>query len=523
MRNPSPSVKLARVAAFSLLAACAAQAELKLPALFGDHMVLQSGQPVACWGWANPGEKIRVAFTDPAGKQLAQAQAVAANGEGRWSLQLPPLPQGSVGKLTIQTDHGETKTIDDVLPGEVWLASGQSNMTRKVGTADFPKEVAVLARTEAAEARGSIRFFTVVQGGADAPRNETPGKWVVVTPETVVNCSAVAWNFAAKLNRDLKAPVGIILSGYGGTPVESWVPEEALDATLASMPVWKRHANLLASYPEAKAKYDQTFAAWEATNPTPELQKQNAETKPRAPYCETDSRAPVRLFNGMIYGLAPYTLQGVLWYQGEENSSRSQEYGELIQALIKSWRGFWGTELPFYYVELANTHKPQQKPSEDGWGFIREAQQAALKLPKTAVATAVDLGNGEIHPWNKKPVGERLAAIALSDVYGKAIPSRSPQFTSFEIQGSVIRVKFDHAEGLRARGDGSVAGFAITGNGTDWKWADAKIVGESVEVSSKEIPSPTAVRYGWASNPVLSLENQYGLPLRPFRTDSIPR
>jgi sialate O-acetylesterase len=207
-------------------------------------------------------------------------------------------------------------------------------------------------------------------------------------------------------------------------------------------------------------------------------------------------------------------------YQGEENSGRPQEYAPLIRGLITSWRARWGVEWPFYYVELANTRSPQTKPSEGGWALIREAQGAALALPKTGVVTAVDLGDGKIHPWNKKAVGERLVALAMADVHGRVSAEvRSPEYVSHVIEGALVRLQFDHAGGLRVRGDQGIRGFAIAGSDGMWRWADAKIMGEQIEVSSPEVAVPVAVRYGWASNPVLSIENEAGLPLRPFRTD----
>ena len=508
------------IALATVILAFNARAALQMPSIFSDHMVLQSGKPAACWGWADAGARVKVSVTDSGGKCLGEVKSLAGESEGRWEVRLPILPAMAAAKLSISTDRGDQKAIADILVGEVWLASGQSNMTRSVGNADFPKEVMEVARQEAAAINGSIRIFTVAQTGSDTPQRDVAGKWIVVTPETVDRCSAIAWNFAHALNGALKTPVGMVVSGFGGTPVESWIPLDGLNATEASALVWKRHRELLAKLPEEKAKYDVRLAEWEAANPTPEMRAKNAGQRPGLPYSETDSRAPVRLFNAMIYGLAPFQVQGVLWYQGEENSSRPQEYPELIQALITSWRKRWGSELPFFYVELSTVRPVQQKPSEGGWAFIREAQQAALKQPHTAVVTAVDVGNGQVHPWNKKPIGERLAAVALSDVYGKNIPSRSPEFASCTISDRSVRLKFKHADGLRTRGDGPVAGFAISENGTEWKWAQARIVGDEIEVSHSDVASPVAVRYGWADNPVLSVENQYGLPLRPFRTDA---
>lgn len=489
----------------------------RLPAVFGEHMVVQADRPTPCWGWAAPRANVQIAFVADHGSARGEVRATADE-KGRWRAVLPALPAGARGELRVKDASGET-VVRDVLAGEVWLGSGQSNMTYRIGAPDFPPRVLETARGEAAGVADQLRFFTVIQEGADAPQDDLRGKWVVVSPATVENCSAVAWNFALALHRELKTPVGMIVSGHGGTPVESWLSREALDATSSADAVWKRHAELVARFPEEQKTYLAQLADWEAKNPTPESKKQNAGAKPREPYSPTSSRAPTRLFNRMIHGLAPYALQGVIWYQGEENSGRPAEYAPLIQALVRSWRKQWNAELPFYYVELANARAPQSKPSEGGWALIREAQAAALALPKTGVATAVDVSDGTIHPWNKKPVGERLAALALADVYGRPREARGPEYESHVASGGKVLVRLRHAAGLRVRGDGEPAGFAIRGGDGEWRWANARVVDGGVEVWNPEVTQPVAVRYGWASNPVLSLENAAGLPLRPFRTD----
>lgn len=497
-----------------VILACTSLAKLtaapRMPSLFSDHMAIQAGRPVACWGWSTPGAGIDIVFKDAVTAKQTRTHATA-DASGRWQTALPPLSAGERGTLGFSDATGTT-VIQDVIVAEVWLASGQSNMTRVVGTPDFPAHVAETARAEAAATGDGIRFFTVIQEGSDSPTDDVRGKWVVVTPETVAKCSAIGWNFARKLHAELKSPVGIILSGYGGTPVESWLPREALDATPHAAAVWKRHDERFATYTQAINTYRLAVADWEK-------QGKPAGTTPPKPDPAPEREAPVRLYNRMIHGLVPYSLQGILWYQGENNSSRSAEYLGLIRALVTSWRGLWGSELPFYYVELANVRKPQTRPSEGGWALIREAQSSVLALPKTGVATAVDVSDGDIHPWNKKPVGERLAGLALHDVYGRPGDPRSPEYASHTVSGGKILLTFNHADNLRVRGAGDIAGFALRGADNTWRWAQGRIIGNQIEVWSAEIPAPVAVRYGWADNPVLSIENQDGLPLRPFRTD----
>lgn len=498
-----------------ILLACGSSGEVaaapRLPSLFSDHMALQAGRPVPCWGWSTPGTTVDIVFKDAATAKETSVHAVT-NTSGRWQTTLPALPPRARGALHI-SDASGTKVIKDVIAAEVWLASGQSNMTRVISAPDFPTHVAETARAEAADTGDDMRFFTVIQEGAEEPTDDVRGKWIVVTPETVTKCSAVAWNFALSLHDELKSPVGIILSGYGGTPVESWLPREALDATPHATEIWKRHQKRFSQYTQEMDAYQKSMAEWER------LGKPAAST-PAKPDPSPAREAPVHLYNRMIHGLVPYALQGVIWYQGEQNSSRSDEYPALIRAMVASWRTLWGSELPFYYVELANTKAPQTKPSEGGWALIREAQAAVLSLPKTGVATAVDVSDGTIHPWNKKPVGERLAGLALHDVYGQAGDPRSPEYSSHVITDGKVRLSFDHAGKLRVRDGDTVAGFAIRGSDKLWHWAQGRIIDNQIEVWSPDVPAPVAVRYGWASNPVLSIENQKRLPLRPFRTDT---
>lgn len=496
-----------------------AVAQLRLPVLFGDHMVLQADREVAVWGRAAEGDSIKVAFLDQAGAVKAEAAATAEK-DGNWLVKLPPLQAGTAGTLRIQNGKGEEKTVQDVLVGEVWLGSGQSNMGFKVAAAGEMEA----ARVEAAQSSGQIRYFQVDQkSNPTEPLAEVTGTWQVVTAENVGQMSAVSWYFARKLQAELHTPVGMIVSAWGGTPVEAWMSRQMLDATSAAPAVWRRHEELLAELtPEKVEKWKAEMDAWEKANPTPALQRANERNKPKPLYSVTHKKVPVALYNGMIHGLIPYALQGVIWYQGEDNAGRFQIYGELIQAMVKGWRKAWGTELSFYYVELAGYQAAQKKPSEGGWALIREAQAAVLELPKTGVATAVDLGlEKDIHPPFKRPVGERLAGMALQDVYGRDLDARSPQYAGLSVEGAKVRVKLDHAKGLRStREDGKVQGFAIREANGEWKWADGVIENNEVVLWNAQVAWPEAVRYGWASFPVLALVNAADLPLRPFRTDS---
>jgi sialate O-acetylesterase len=504
-----------------LISSLTARADLTLPPLFSDHMVLQSGKASAIWGRGNASAGVRVRFCDETGAVRSEAAASVA-ADGKWALKLPPLPAGTAGFLEIRS-ASETKKIEDVLVGEVWLGSGQSNMEYRTAASNVPEKIAGIAREEAAAATPQIRFFVVEKkAGQPKPLEEVGGRWTIITPGNVGGVSAVSWYFAQALHEKLEVPVGMIVSCWGGTPVEAWMSREMLDGTKASKEIWERHEKLIASYtPEKVQKLRDEMAAWQKANPTPELQRKNAKAKPKYPYWAESSRVPVRLYNGMLHGLIPYTLQGVIWYQGEANASRPGIYGELIRAMVNGWRKAWGEELPFYYVELAGHKKPQGEPSEGGLAVIREAQAEVLQLPKTGVATAVDLGlSDDIHPPYKKEVGQRLAGLALSEVHGLNVPAKSPSYRSSKVEGDKIRLSFDDASGLRSRDGGEVKGFAITDGEGQWKWAQAEVEGEEVIVWSEGVSQPSAVRYGWANFPVLSLVNAAGLPLRPFRTDT---
>jgi sialate O-acetylesterase len=519
-----PAPLLAFAAALALTAAPAI-AGLRLPSIISDHMMLNADHPAAFWGWADPSAKVTVAFRGAAGKNT---EATAkADESGRWSLDLPALPPDMPGAVEIKTDKGETKDIADVITGHVWLAGGQSNMTYHVDTGNVPRPVVEQAKRDADALRGAVRYFLVTKYGADSPQDDVPGEWFDASADTVGRCSAVAWYFAVKLHENLQQPTAVICSSVGGTPVEAWIPKWAFDNMAVAGAIWKRHKEALATYsPQAEEKFKTDYAAWQAANPGA-LQIQNAQTRPREPYGPESKSIPIRLYNGMIHGLEPYTLDGIIWYQADGNAGFPGEYPELIKTLIQSWRKEWAAELPFYYVEMNNMWEPQDKPVENdrNLGPIREEQQAALELPKTGVVTAIDLGDATSitnpHFPNKQPVGDRLANLVSENVYGKDLGEvHSPEFKNYAVDGNTIRIHLKYAGGLRVRGGGPLKGFAIRGSAEDWVWADAKINGQDIIVSSPQVSQPKAVRYAWAANPVISVENGAGLPLRPFRTDT---
>jgi len=496
--------------------------ELKMPAIFSDNLVLQAGKDTPVFGWAAPGASVEVKFTARGKSVSAKA---TADKDGKWLARMPELPAGLEGTLTVKSGK-DTLTFSDALIGEVWLCGGQSNMAWTIGAGTMSEEIKQTARDEADKVDGKVRMFRVRRVGADEPQDDVQmeaGKWEVVTPENVKNCTAVGWNFAVRVNKEAGLPVGLINSNWGGTVVEAWLPKEVIDSTSVADSVWQRHEQMLEGWEEKMDVYNEQIKEFNETYKTNSERLANRRLQPRKPYSPTDRNAPCRLYNAMMHGLGNYGMRGMLWYQGEANAGwpRVNEYGELMKALVNSYRARINPQLYFYYVELANFTKPQADPVQlRSWAYVREQQAAVLELPGTGVATAIDVGEADdIHPTDKKTVGNRLAGMALNDIYGKKSLCRSPQYASHKISGDKVIITFDNADGLRERA-GKEKSFAIRGADGNWVWADkVKISGNAIEVSAQAIKDPAAVRYAWASNPETALENKEGLPLLPFRTD----
>jgi sialate O-acetylesterase len=522
--------------AFLLLFASTADAEIRLPAVIGDHAMFQADTSVAIWGWAAPSEAVKVSFvpTPGAAHSAPQSFVATADTHGKWSGKLPALSSGTAGQLRITASGEPDKTVNDILVGEVWLASGQSNMEYDLAASGrmdptIPGEAAEVAQNvltaqgEADTAMPPIRYFHVAAKRAQQPLDDVKGEWVLIDSKHVPRVSAVAWNFAVTLQNKLHVPVAIIVSSVGNTPVETWMSRETLSATSVGAGVYERSRQDLASSPPEKiAQYMAALKAWRAANPTPELQSQNRSSRPVAPpNPSADNYVPNQYYDGMIFGLEPYTLRGVIWYQGTGNMAHATEYAEMFTALIQEWRREWNSpQLPFYFVEESGYGAKQNKPVEpNGVSIIREQQHTALSLPQVGMIGSIDLGNGNPHYPNKRPVGERLAGLALHGCYHQPGKVMGPMYQSFSVEGDKVRLKFSDADGLRAMGNGTLMGFAIRSDKGDWVWASGRIDGQEIVVWSDHIRKPVAVRYAWAVNPVISVENGAGLPLYPFRTD----
>jgi sialate O-acetylesterase len=512
MKNALASLFLLSV--FTL--AASADTPLKLPTVISDHMVLQADKKDPIWGWAPAGAKVTVDFLDASGKSLAQADATAG-ADGKWTTLLGPLTSGAAGQLKV-TAGTDVKTVADVLVGESWLCGGQSNMTYTVRSDNVPRSVIRMAKQQATDAKGAIRYIYVDGKSSDTPQDDVGGRWQIADAQSVNGCSAVGWYFAVALHDKLHVPIGLVISAVGGTRVEQWTSKEALNSFPEGVALEKRYDDIVVDIANQKTKYDTDNAAWLQANNTPDLQAKNQATKPRPP---GGINLPSQLYNGMIHGLVPFAFKGILWFQADGNMDRPDEYGPLIKGMITQWRKDWNEELPFYYVEMNNMREDtQQKPIQpNALSRLRETQDAALELPKTGVVSCIELGNAqEPHFPNKQPVGIRLAGLALNNLYNQPGLVESPTYKSFTVEGGKIRLKLNNADGLRVRGY-AFQGFAISGADGRWVWADGEIDGQDVVVWSEEVPNPTAVRYAWAMNPLTSIENGSGLPLRPFRTD----
>src|SRR5215213_7101182 len=636
-----------------------ANAEVRLPAIISDNMVLQHGVKVRIWGNARPGERVTVSLKDKSASTVADAQ-------GHWQVWLDPLKAGGPLELTVKGDN--VLTIKNVLAGEVWLCSGQSNMewplANTIGGAD------AVAHANYPE----IRLFTVTKNTSTTPLADLEGHWVVTTADDAAHFSAVGYFFGRELYQHLKVPIGLINSSWGGTPAEAWTRHDALASSPELKPILDKYESSLNALPQAKEAYARALAAWEEKNlyidagnkgealgyadpasstsdwskmdlpkqfetagllidgavwfrkelelpvswagkdlvlnlpPIDDLDttylngtkigatgrdtpnsymvprkyvvpgslvragrnviavrvfdsageggfsrggafsigpggaeaialggvweyKVEQALEPKHPDWGSRPEAvgvsnqnnPSVLYNAMIAPLVGFAIRGVIWYQGESNAGRAYQYRTLFPTMIRVWRSAWGSNFPFYFVQLANWHANKAEPDESDWAELREAQMMTLREPQTGMAVTIDIGDvNDIHPRNKLDVGRRLAAWALADTYNQKVIPSGPLFDSYNVKGDQIRIRFKHADGLKTSDGGPLKGFAIAGEDRHFVWADARIEGDTVIVLSPKISKPVAVRYGWADNPIANLYNKAGLPASPFRTDDWP-
>ncbi|MES2568534.1 MAG: sialate O-acetylesterase [Verrucomicrobiota bacterium] len=488
-------------------------ADIRLPAIISDNMVLQQESKANVWGWAEPGEKVAVRFAEKNSDAVTDA-------DGRWSVKFDGLKAGTAGEMTIIGKNA--LTVKNVVVGEVWVCSGQSNMEFQVRSGLNPAEEKASANFPL------VRMFTVQKAARSEPQNDCVGKWEVCTPETVPGFSGVGYFFGRKLHEDLKFPIGLIHTSWGGTPAEFWTPKQVIEGDPDLRPMAESWEKVLSNYPKAKEAYDKALAEWKEAAAQAKANGGAVPRQPSAPRGGDAFGGPGCLYNGMIAPIEPYTIQGATWYQGESNASRAKQYQKLFPAMIMSWRQRWGAEFPFLFVQLANFNArqaaPTGQPEESQWAELREAQLMTLELPRTGMAVAIDIGDAtDIHPKNKQEVGRRLALAAEASVYYREGAYSGPLLAGSQIEEGKIRLSFRNAEGMKAQDGGKLKGFAIAGEDKRFVWADVEIEGDHLVVSNPGIAKPVAVRYGWADNPDCNLINAAGLPASPFRTDNDSR
>ncbi len=506
-----------------LLLAGPAVGAVKLPAVIGDHMVIQRDLPVKVWGTANAGEKVTVSL---AGK----SQAATADKDGKWAVTLPPMTAGGPMDMTVAGTN--RLTVKDILVGEVWVCSGQSNMQWTVRGAANPDEEVVAAKYP------KIRLFTVARKTADTPQPDCGGAWSVCSPQTAGNFSAVGYFFGRSIHKALDVPVGLINTSWGGTRAEPWTSR----AGMAAMPMFaealKDWDTRVATFDPAKAEvefkkaqkqYKARLAKWQKDAAAARAAGKSPPRRPRGPRRRGNvagsNQRPANLFNGMIAPLIPLGIRGAIWYQGESNASQAYKYRTLFPGMITDWRKQWGQgDFPFLFVQLANFRARADTPGDSAWAELREAQAMTLKLPATGMAVIIDIGAANnIHPKNKQDVGGRLALAARAIAYGEKIVYSGPIHKSMTAKGGKVTLTFDHVGGgLVAKGGGKLVGFAVAGADRKFVWADAAVEGETVVVASPTVTKPVAVRYAWGDNPACNLYNAEGLPASPFRTDDWP-
>jgi sialate O-acetylesterase len=535
-------------------------AAVRLPAIFGDNMVLQSNIRVPVWGWADPGENVRIDF-------IGRTFKTKAGENGKWSLKLRSYAAGGPYQMVIKGNSGQL-LFENILIGDVWVASGQSNM-------EFGLKNEKRGDEAVANARDSlIHLFTVPVATSLQPRQDIDaskadlleGKWVVCSPENIVyyhapwtGFSAVAYNFAVQIRSVTHAPVGMIGTYKGGTPAQAWMSLEGLQQTPELAKYIAAHQafedNFMAAgnaYPQKMAAYQVALDQWNndygkdyaAAVKTWEEARIKAGDGPVPPHPKPLKPAPLlpvppdggfggpaNLYNAMLNPVLHYGIKGVIWYQGENNGDSLPDaaaYKTLFPALIKDWRSRWQQgDFPFLFVQLANFRAPAKSPSEGNWPWVREGQLKALALPRTGMVVTTDLGDADnIHPTDKQDVALRLALVARHVVYHEHMIYSGPQYRSMKMEGNKVRLTFDENSTLII-GNGSnkenaveLRGFGIAGADHKFHWAKATIENNVLIVYSDEVEDPEAVRYNWADNPPGNLYNQAGLPASPFRTDN---
>lgn len=521
---------LKKVLCFLIAGQIVSAADLKLDGLFADHMVMQCEKPLPVRGWAAPGAAVTVEFA-------GQKKNTAADADGQWQITLDPLEVSSVPRdlnvsSTLESGISNRK-LTDVLVGEVWVCSGQSNMevampacsnaAQEIAAADYPE----------------IRLMSIPKRVDIHLRGNPPEGilWKRCSPQSVAEFSAAGYFFGRHIHRELKVPVGLVAAAWGGTKIQAWTPLAVQEEQPWSGPLLAPWQQLEQAHPDLRENFDaygRTYVrdflleqkdSWQwklRREAALKAGKEFSEPAPKAisaPY-PGHRDTPGGLYGGMIHALTRMPVRGVIWYQGESDAGAPGLYERQFSLLIQEWRKAWNnSELPFYFVQLASWKPLQRVPvEENGWSDIREAQRlVSERIHHTGMAVAIDIGDANtVHPLNKQDVGKRLALLALNRTYGHSCIDSGPAYAGMEKDGGKLRLNFRSADGLMSDKP-QIEGFAVRGEKTAWQWAQARIEGASVVVWNDQVPKPVAVRYAWASNPKGSLRNSAALPAAPFQ------
>jgi sialate O-acetylesterase len=497
-----------------LLAPAAVHAELRLPAIIGDHMVLQQKQPNPIWGWDEPGTPVTVRFA-------GQSKSAKADAQGKWSVTLDPMAANSQPDQLEVATPSQKIAVSDVLVGEVWMCSGQSNMGFTL-SGDWNGDLEALAGHHLPH----LRLIRVPIKGTQELQTDFTGAWTDCSADHAKRFSALGYLFGRYVQQVLQVPVGLIDNSWGGSTAEAWVRRSTLDSSPLVQWLAEQNRKNEGYFRDPKSEEDHKIAMEKHARALAQA-KVTGKAAPRAPQSPQDwlrgNKRVGNIFAGMVHPTLGYGIKGVIWYQGEANTSRAWEYRDLFPLLIQEWRREWKQgDFPFYWVQLADFKKESAEPEESDWAELREAQTRTLALPNTGQAVIIDLGEGkDIHPRNKHDVAARLVRWALAKDYGIKVAYRSPEFKSMEVQGSKVQLNFEcFGSQLRIFDIEEARGFAVCGEDRVWHWAKGALVGpQTIELSCEAVPKPRAVRYAWANNPVCNVTNSEGLPLTPFRTD----
>lgn len=508
------SAKIISPIIFVLICLAPARANVTLPDVISDGMVLQQSQRLPIWGTADPGETVTVKFA-------GQSKTATAPANGKWLIKLDPLRANATPAAMIISGRN-TIELRNILVGEVWLVAGQSNMQRLLSET---------ANGEAAIASANhplIRLFNVSRQVAFRHAPPPLATWQACSPQSVKEFSAAGYYFGVELENELHVPVGLINASYGGSQAEAWTPVEYLLASDDLRPTVERTKIWDEERPRVRAEYDEALKKWRADANKARAAGARPSPSPAVPDALREYRIASSIYDGMIAPLIPFCIRGAFWYQGESNEARAQQYGILLPVMIKAWRERWGEgNFPFGIIQLPNYRDPKPDPADEAWSHVREAQRrTAISTPDSGLIVTIDIGEAhDIHPKDKLDVGKRMVRWALADVYRRQMTSSGPMFREAKISGGKILVKFDAAgSGLKIRDGEQLDEFAIAGADQKWHWASARITArDAVEVWSDQVAKPLAVRYAFNNNPRHpNLTNETGLPAAPFRTDSWP-